>query len=464
MLREHKTLVIISTILVVGLIVVGSSLFLGFRWIQNEASPSSKDVLENLPEETTAPLISDIGSIHVNETEVQITWMTDQPSTSYLAYSAADDPDTQQRYDGSYTIVHSVTLQNLHPGTTYQFRITSENRSGLSSSSDSHAFTTSLPEFESNAEFSVSDIILEPPLVEVGRLAKVTAQVSNVGGAGGSYAARLLIDGEVYDTRTLWVPAGETETVSFEIVESSEAIREIEIDGQFSTLVVRRFGRPPVYAVGDSATYDFTTPDTSITLTVAVVGTEIINGRDCYRLEANYDPPFEMKMFGATVTLNGFQWWLDQETLLDVRMEMRPNLRILMVDHKLHLVNDITHEFSEGEDLYPLYKGKRLTVVETSTPELKDVAEWIEAAFLAVTSLGGTNTYHYQVDAVEETVPAGTFETYKIIITKEDDTPVRTTWVSEELSPHEVKMILHLPIFGTGPQTMTLTEHHTAPG
>jgi len=87
------------------------------------------------------PKIYDIALSGVTYDTATIMWETDQPSDSVVEYGPTDAYGTSVA-DAALTRSHRITLNGLHPDTTYHFRVTSHNSAGLPSSSADGTFIT----------------------------------------------------------------------------------------------------------------------------------------------------------------------------------------------------------------------------------------------------------------------------------------------------------------------------------
>ncbi len=85
------------------------------------------------PHDSTAPTISNVTISEPQQNSVTITWVTNEPSTSYIDYGQDTNYSLQQ---GNSSMVqnHSLTLVGLNPQTVYLFRIKSVDPSGNISS------------------------------------------------------------------------------------------------------------------------------------------------------------------------------------------------------------------------------------------------------------------------------------------------------------------------------------------
>ena len=93
---------------------------------------------------TTAPLvISEIKVANVTDLAGTISWATDQPATTQVAYGTTNAYGSTTTLDQKLATSHSATLAGLTPGTTYHFKVTSQDGSGNEAASQDQIFTTS---------------------------------------------------------------------------------------------------------------------------------------------------------------------------------------------------------------------------------------------------------------------------------------------------------------------------------
>jgi hypothetical protein len=81
------------------------------------------------------PVIRTIETRGLTGTSVTITWTTDQPSTSEVAYGATTAYGSLSAPSSALVTSHSVTLHGLSPGTNYDLAIRSTNSQGMANSS-----------------------------------------------------------------------------------------------------------------------------------------------------------------------------------------------------------------------------------------------------------------------------------------------------------------------------------------
>jgi hypothetical protein len=87
--------------------------------------------------------ISRVIATGITGDSVTITWTTDQPLTSQVAYGATTAYGSLSTFNPNPVTSHSVNLTALAPGTTYNFSVLSANSDGQISKSPNFTFTTS---------------------------------------------------------------------------------------------------------------------------------------------------------------------------------------------------------------------------------------------------------------------------------------------------------------------------------
>ncbi|MCW4017258.1 MAG: hypothetical protein NWF00_01015 [Candidatus Bathyarchaeota archaeon] len=89
------------------------------------------------------------------------------------------------------------------------------------------------------AEFQVSNLTVDPEVVESGETVTVTAEVTNVGEESGSYTAELTVNGQTKDTQTVQLSGGATSTVTFTVTEAAKGDYTVQIGGETGTFTVQ---------------------------------------------------------------------------------------------------------------------------------------------------------------------------------------------------------------------------------
>jgi len=89
-----------------------------------------------------APVISGVNATSINSSGATITWTTDQPSDSQVAYGATNTYGSMSALSTTLVTSHSVILSGLAAATTYHYQVLSRNAQGALASSGDFAFTT----------------------------------------------------------------------------------------------------------------------------------------------------------------------------------------------------------------------------------------------------------------------------------------------------------------------------------
>lgn len=88
------------------------------------------------------------------------------------------------------------------------------------------------------AEFTISNLLITPHIVEAGQTVTITANVTNAGEVEGSYSVTLQIDGVQVETKEVIVASAITEIISFTFTEDTTGSYNVEVGGLSGLLVV----------------------------------------------------------------------------------------------------------------------------------------------------------------------------------------------------------------------------------
>ena len=105
------------------------------------ASRASSSATVTTPASTTPPVISNV-SASPAQTTATVTWTTDKPSSSQVAYGTTTAYGSATPLDSTPVTAHSQTLSGLTTGQLYHFSVTSTDGSGNTASSADSMFTT----------------------------------------------------------------------------------------------------------------------------------------------------------------------------------------------------------------------------------------------------------------------------------------------------------------------------------
>ena len=99
------------------------------------------------------------------------------------------------------------------------------------------------------AIFEPSNLTVSPQKVEPGKSATISVDISNTGGAEGTYLVILKIDGVQVDDQNVTVAPEATETVSFTIAKEEPGSYTIDVNGLTATLTVLKALKPAEFKV-----------------------------------------------------------------------------------------------------------------------------------------------------------------------------------------------------------------------
>jgi hypothetical protein len=99
-------------------------------------------VVEEPAVDTTPPVIKDVLTSSETDTSAVITWTTNEPATTDVAYGKEADYGLTASSTGLATD-HTITLSGLEANTAYHFKVTSKDEAGNEASSEDDMFVTS---------------------------------------------------------------------------------------------------------------------------------------------------------------------------------------------------------------------------------------------------------------------------------------------------------------------------------
>ncbi|HEV7172380.1 galactose oxidase-like domain-containing protein [Pedococcus sp.] len=92
--------------------------------------------------DTTPPMISAVSSGTPTQTAATVSWTTDEPATTQVAYGTTTTYGSATTLDTALTTTHAQTLTGLTAGTTYHFQVKSADASNNLAVSPDATFTT----------------------------------------------------------------------------------------------------------------------------------------------------------------------------------------------------------------------------------------------------------------------------------------------------------------------------------
>jgi peroxiredoxin len=91
----------------------------------------------------TSLVISGIRVSNITDLAANLSWTTDKPGTTQVAYGITNAYGSTTTFDQNLATSHSATLTGLKPGTIYHFKLISQDGSGNETASQDQTFTTS---------------------------------------------------------------------------------------------------------------------------------------------------------------------------------------------------------------------------------------------------------------------------------------------------------------------------------
>ena len=107
-------------------------------------SPSASPTAPPSPD-TRAPAITGVAATGLGQTSATISWTTDEPATTQVAYGATSAYGTTTPVNTSRSTSHSLTVNGLNAGTTYHYQVRSVDAAGNVAASADAVFTTLAP-------------------------------------------------------------------------------------------------------------------------------------------------------------------------------------------------------------------------------------------------------------------------------------------------------------------------------
>ena len=106
----------------------------------NTASASISVTVSNV---VAPPVIAAVSASGITGASATITWTTDKPSDSQVAYGLTSGYGSMSSLNSSLVTSHSVTVSGLTPSTTYHYQVMSRDAQGDLARSGDYTFTTS---------------------------------------------------------------------------------------------------------------------------------------------------------------------------------------------------------------------------------------------------------------------------------------------------------------------------------
>ena len=176
--------------------------------------------------------ISNILSSSITETSADISWTTDELSTSQVEYWGRSRKLSLLNW--RMVTNHLVKLTGLTPSTTYSYRVRSVDKAGNKTVSEVGTFTTL------QRIYSVSELSITPAVVNLGQQVTISVLVTNSGGAAGSYKVILKINGVAENTQEVTLDAGQNQKITFTTKKNTSGLYLVNVNGITGSFQVTR--------------------------------------------------------------------------------------------------------------------------------------------------------------------------------------------------------------------------------
>lgn len=180
-------------------------------------------------------------------------------------------------------------------------------------------------------------------------------------------------------------------------------------------------GALPSLTVGDTWTQRGAEEGTEYTLIYKMMGEVKVDGKDCYDVHVESDP----LLFGLTSNVS---LKIEKATMDIIQNRFSGEMQGEPFDAEI----SYTYEYTGTEFPYEVGKSWEVTESEISTITISG----------EISTETETSTYTNKVEGTETvTVPAGTFECFKITVFDDAGTLLETSWLSDETKLFDVKTL-----------------------
>jgi hypothetical protein len=197
-------------------------------------------VVTNFVPSGPAPNISYVNFWGVSNSGVTISWSTDIPSTTYVAYGTTNALGQTSPVQSAVSNNHGVVLTGLNAGTTYYFRAMSTSASGSTGESTVFSFTTTGGQSGAPAAPVISSVVVSGVTATSATVTWTTDQASNSAvtyGATTAYGSETGPDSSYVTSHSVTITGLATgATYNFAVVSANSAgVSSTSPNGTFTT-------------------------------------------------------------------------------------------------------------------------------------------------------------------------------------------------------------------------------------
>ena len=224
------------------------------RWTGDVADPASAETTIVMDGDKTVtavfleldlapPVAGAVVAANITMTAADIIWVTDEPGTTRVEYSAGGAALLSPEDEGLAT-VHRVHLEGLKPATVYRFRVISRDAAGNEMASGDSYFTT----LGRAATLVITRWDISGTSANGG--VELALSVTNSGDLPGSRTLELMVEGAVEEAREINLEPGASEDITFTITREQPGSYAVSIEGLSFFLEVSRPWRWGWWAIG----------------------------------------------------------------------------------------------------------------------------------------------------------------------------------------------------------------------
>jgi hypothetical protein len=118
-----------------------------------------EDVTFTTGGDATAPVMSSFSCSSITASGATISWITDEPTTSYIEYGPTTAYGSTKTVESTATTQHGISLTHLDSGKTYHYRVRSKDANNNESRSEDATFSTT-PSSRGSAALAVVLVIM----------------------------------------------------------------------------------------------------------------------------------------------------------------------------------------------------------------------------------------------------------------------------------------------------------------
>jgi len=186
------------------------------------------------PPPPTAPVISGVSASGITSSSATVNWTTNQAATSQVEYGTTTAYGSATTFDSALVTAHNTPLSGLTAGTTYHYRVKSQNAQGQLAVSPNVTLTTTsatLPVFKIS---NVSSSRINSRTMKIAWTTSIPASSQVEYGTTTAYGKKTTIDWNMVTSHWVQLSNLTTGTTYYFRVKSKDADGRTRTSGQFT--------------------------------------------------------------------------------------------------------------------------------------------------------------------------------------------------------------------------------------